>query len=280
MDGPTCQAWINTNKINDDRTIQLSKKVICNNYHHNILAAKIHKDTASFDKDVDYESMISSKVKSSDLQDIGIITSIIEDILCIRDKDNQYFGIFKDNISSITADNEVILEKSYSDILKSKVKLPEEVYKKDAIKEVELGLVTKGKSKRKGFFSFIKDKIRSYSPTVFSNDGQEVGRLLKASKDYLTILSFNDHRQGFEYKVKRSHIEEFDGWKLVLDLPLDKVELIMKGQRHMINNASSSPGSGTYVPPPTTGLGSGIASSGSALAGCGFGGGGGGGRGC
>ncbi len=238
------------------------------------MTAKIHNDTDNFDKDFDYESIILKKVKSSDLQDIGNITLIIEDILCIKDKDTQYFGISIDEISSITADNEVILKKSYSDMLKSKVKLPEEIYKKDAIEEVELDLITKGKTKRKGFFSFIKDKIRSYSPTVFSNDGQEVGRLLKASKDYLTILSFNEHKQGFQYKVKRSHIEEFDGWKLVLDLPLDKVEMIMKGQKHLINNASSIGGNALSPPSTNLGLGLGIASSAGCSGSGSFGGGG------
>jgi hypothetical protein len=239
------------------------------------LVAKRYDDAANFDKDFDYESMISNKVKSSDLQDIGTITLIIEDILCIKDKDNQHFGLSKDDVSAI-ANNEIILKKSYSDILKSKVRLPEEVYKQNAIKEVEIDLMTKGKARRKGFFSFIKDKIRSYSPTVFSNDGQEVGRLLKSSKDYLTISSSDELGHGFEYKVKRSHIEEFDGWKLVLDLPFDKVEMIMRGQKHVINNASSI--SGTYAPPPTgSSIGLGIASSAAFSGGGGFGGGG---RGC
>ena len=136
-----------------------------------------------------------------------------------------------------------------------------------------------GKAKRKGLFSFITDRMRSDSPAVFSNDVQKVGRLLKASKDYLTILSFNEHGQGFEYKVKRSHIEEFDGWKLVLDLPFDKVEMIMKGQKHMINNTLSISSSSTSLSTPSTGsgIGLGIASS----AGCSGGGGfSGGGRGC
>ncbi len=170
------------------------------------------------------------------------------------------------------------MEKGYSDVLKLKVTLPKEVYKQNEIKEVELDLVAKGKAKRKGLFSFITDKMRSDSPAVFSNDGQKVGRLLKASKDYLTILSFNEHRQGFEYKVKRSHIEEFVGWKLVLDLPFDKVEMIMRGQTHVINNTSSiSSSTNLSIPSTGSGIGLGIASS----AGCSVGGGfGGGGRGC
>jgi uncharacterized membrane protein YgcG len=222
--------------------------------------------------------MISNKVKSSDSQDIGTITLIIEDILCIRDKDNQHFGLSKDDISTI-ANKEIILKKSYSDMLKSKAELPEEVYERSAIKEVELDLVTKGKAKRKGLFSFITDRMRSDSPAVFSNDGQKAGRLLKASKDYLTILSFNENRQGFEYMVKRSHIEEFDGWRLALDLPFDKVEMIMKGQKHMINDTLSISGSTHLSPPPTgSSIGLGIASSAAFSGGGGFGGGGG--RGC
>ncbi len=226
------------------------------------MSAKGSNDTTNFNKDFDYEAMISNNVKSSDLQDMGTIALILEDILCIKDKDNHYFGISKDDISSIEVNKEVILKKNYSNILESKVNLPEEVYKRDKIKEVEIDLVTKGKvkRKRKGLFSFITDKIKSDSPTVFSNDGQKVGQLFKASQEYLTILSFNEHRQGFKYKVKRSHIEEFDGWKLVLDLPFDKVEMIMKGQKHMINNTFS--GSDTNVSPPSSsGWSGGITSS-------------------
>lgn len=226
------------------------------------MAAKGSSDTTNFDKDLDYEALILKNVKSNDLQDIGTITLILENILCIKDNDDQYFGLFLEDISSIQVTKEVILKKNYSDILKSKLSLPEEVYKRDTIEEVEIDLVTKGreKRKRKGLFSFITDKIRSDSPTVFSNDGQKVGQLLKASKDYLTILSFNEHRQGFEYKVKRSHIEEYDGWKLVLDLPFDKMKMIMKGQKHMINNTLS--GSGTTISPPSSsGWSGGITSS-------------------
>lgn len=240
------------------------------------MVAKRQNDTSDFDKEFDYESMISNKVKSSDSQDVGTITSIIEDILCIKDKDNQHFGLSKDYISTI-ANKEIILKKGYSDALKLQVTLPEEVYKQNAIKEVELNLVAKGKAKRKGLFSFITDRMRSDSPTVYSNDGQKVGRLLKASKDFLTILSFNEHGQGFEYKVKRSRIEDFDGWKLVLDLPFDKVETIMKGQKHMINNTLSV-SSGTSLSTPSTGsgIGLGIAASSAAYSGGGgFGGGGG-----
>ncbi len=79
--------------------------------------------------------MMSNKVKSSALHEIGTITLIIEDILCIKDKDNQHFGLSKEDIST-KANKEVILKKSYFDVLKSKVKLPEEVYKQNAIKEV------------------------------------------------------------------------------------------------------------------------------------------------
>ena len=125
--------------------------------------------------------------------------------------------------------------------------------------------------------------MRSDSPTVYSNDGQKEGRLLKASKDYLTILSFNEDGQGFEFKVKRSRIEEFDGWKLVLDIPFDKVETIMRGQKHMINNTLSVSSSGTSLSTPSTGsgIGLGIAASSAAAGGSGGGGfGGGGGRGC
>ncbi len=155
-----------------------------------------------------------------------------------------------------------ILKKNYLDILESKINLPEEVYKRDAIKEVKIDLVIKAKEKRKrkGLFSFITNKIRSDSPMVFSSDGQKVGQLFKASKDYLTILSFNEDRQGFEYKLKRSHIEEYDGWKLVLDLPFDKVEMIIKGQKHITNNTFS--GSETNISPPSSsGWSGGITSS-------------------
>lgn len=237
-------------------------KVKYNNYLYTALVAKGSNDTTNFDKDFDYEAMILKNVKSSDLQPIGTITLILEDILCIKDKDDQYFGLCIDDILSIKDDKEVILKKNYSDIAKSKVNLPEEVYKRDTIEKVEIDLVTKGreKRKRKGLFSFITDKIRSDSPTVFSNDGQKVGQLLKASKDYLTILSFNEHRQGFEYKVKRTHIEEYDGWKLVLDIPFDKMKIIMKGQKHMINNTLSG-NSTTISPPSSSGWSGGITSS-------------------
>ncbi len=242
------------------------------------MVEKRHDDTTNIDKDFDCESMILNKVKSNDLQEIGTITLIMEDILCIKDKDNQHFGLSKEDISA-KANKEIILKKSYSDVLKSKVKLPEEVYNHNAINEVKIDLVTKGKAKRKGLFSFITDRMRSDSPTVFSNDGQKVGRLLKASKDYLTILSFNEHRQGFEYRVKRSHIEEFDGWKLVLDLPLDKVEMIMRGQKHIINNTLPISSSTSLSTPSTgSGIGLGIASSAGCSGGGGFGGGGGRGR--
>ncbi|MGD9673464.1 MAG: hypothetical protein AB7U98_08295 [Candidatus Nitrosocosmicus sp.] len=221
------------------------------------MAAKVHDDTTNFRNNVDYEAMILNIVKSNDLQDIGIITLILEDILCIKDKDNQYFGLFKDDISSIKDNKEVILKKNYSDILESKINLPGELYKPNSIIEVELDLVTKGKikRKRKGLFSFITGKIRSDSPTVFSNDGQKVGQLYKASEYYLTILSFNEHGLGFEYKVKTSHIEEYDGWKIVLDLPFNKVETIMQGQKHMVNNALS--GSKTTISPTSPSSGSG-----------------------
>jgi hypothetical protein len=48
------------------------------------LAAKRHNDTTNLDKNFDYESMILNKVKSSDSQDIGTITLIIEDILALK----------------------------------------------------------------------------------------------------------------------------------------------------------------------------------------------------
>lgn len=243
------------------------------------MVAKRHDDAAAaaanVDRDFDYESMILDKVKSSDSQEIGTITLILEDILCVKDKDNQHFGLSKDDIST-KVNKEIILKKSYSDVLKSKVKLPEEVYNRNAIKEVKVDLIAKGKAKRKGLFSFITDRMRSDSPAVFSNDGQKVGRLLKASKDYLTILSFNENRQGFEYMVKRSHIEEFDGWRLALDLPFDKVETIMKGQRHMTSHTLPIAGTRLSTPPTGSGVGLGIAGS----AGCSGGFGGGGGRGC
>lgn len=226
------------------------------------MATKGLNDTTNLNKDFDYEAMILNNVKSSDLQDIGVITLILEDIVCIKDKDNQYFGLSKDDISSIQANKEVILKKNYLEILESKINIPEEVYELNAVEEVGIDQVTKGnvKRKRKGFFSFITEKMRSDSPTVFSNDKQKVGRLLKASKDYLTILSFNERGQGFEYKLKRSHIEEYDGWKLILDLPFDKVEMIMKGQKHVINNTYSG-GNTNISPPSSSGSSGGITSS-------------------
>ncbi len=48
---------------------------------YKVLVAKRHDDTTILDKDFDYESMISNKVKSSDSYDIGTITLIIEDML-------------------------------------------------------------------------------------------------------------------------------------------------------------------------------------------------------
>ena len=61
-----------------------------------------------------------------------------------------------------------------------------------------------------------------------------------------------------------------------MDLPLDKVEMIMKGQKHVINNTLSISGSTSFhLLPLDRALALGIASSAAFSGGGGFGGGGG-----
>ena len=79
------------------------------------MAAKEPNDTTNFNTDFDYEAVILNNVKSSDLQDIGTITLILEDILCIKDKDNQHFGLSKDDISFIQSNKELVL-RDFSDL--------------------------------------------------------------------------------------------------------------------------------------------------------------------